>query len=739
MLNAQDLADRLCCENPACICHRKSVQRLTHCPGHTDSTPSLSVQEKDGKVLFHCFAGCTQEQVLEALTARGLWGKTSRGALGAQIGHAHTPGRNRSQKTIGAQEQPQSSINTHINSGLSLVQLASAKRIPIERLKTWGLSEGKYRGAAFVKVPYRDIGGVLVGVRYRISLQGDQFRWRSGDHPHLYGLSRLNGFPGDYVLLVEGESDCWTAWLHGIPCLGIPGVRTWRDEWAAHLKGKRVYLWREPDAAGTTLVNTIGQFLPDLRVITAPPGIKDLSALHLSGQDVKKVLGQLMKEATSFAQIREQQQADQNKAFRKREAEVLARLGTRNIGELMLRGLRQAGSVVHNDVAALVLILSTTRHFQRPVNLRLVGPSGTGKSSIVDFALKFLPKGSVLSYTRISPAALSYFKGGSLKGKVLFVAQGEGSDSAAYNIQMATDGSLSLLTTTKDKSSRITGQEIRIEGPVLFITTSITPESEEQSCSRIWEIALEADEQINHKIVNSCFAEELPGGDDAELLRDFMGVVSDRAKTGEPRLEPRFAEALAGLLEPFCSDPKVNRYAFHLRSAIKAANLCLPHPPELAGLEAYNLIYDLLAPVFSRAFSGMSPQIHKIISALTKRGALDKESALSANEIAKLLSDHVRTVQAWCKAGFDRGFLQRYRENRAKPFRYWGAQISIAESSSGTYRLPTPLEVESCMCVESFGVTAAHPHSSGSDGSQTRAQGTSAPPAPNSIEKEAIT
>ena len=44
------------------------------CPAHEDNNPSLSIKDgSDGRVLVHCFAGCTQERVIDRLEALGLW------------------------------------------------------------------------------------------------------------------------------------------------------------------------------------------------------------------------------------------------------------------------------------------------------------------------------------------------------------------------------------------------------------------------------------------------------------------------------------------------------------------------------------------------------------------------------------------------------------------------------------------------------------------------------------------
>jgi hypothetical protein len=44
---------------------------MARCPAHEDRSPSLSVSEgRDGRVLIHCFGGCSPESVCKALQIR---------------------------------------------------------------------------------------------------------------------------------------------------------------------------------------------------------------------------------------------------------------------------------------------------------------------------------------------------------------------------------------------------------------------------------------------------------------------------------------------------------------------------------------------------------------------------------------------------------------------------------------------------------------------------------------------
>jgi hypothetical protein len=53
--------------------YRCSSGFIARCPAHDDRTPSLSISERDGRLLVRCHAGCEQDDVVEALRSLGLW------------------------------------------------------------------------------------------------------------------------------------------------------------------------------------------------------------------------------------------------------------------------------------------------------------------------------------------------------------------------------------------------------------------------------------------------------------------------------------------------------------------------------------------------------------------------------------------------------------------------------------------------------------------------------------------
>ena len=199
----------------------------------------------------------------------------------------------------------------HPDPGVTLKSLAALKRLPLSELGEHGCTERKRNGKPAVVIPYLDASGGTLAVRFRTALlknpdgADERFRWRSGDKAvHLYGLNRLAAARAvGWVLLVEGESDCWSAWHCGLPALGVPGKGNWKPAMAERLAGLEVYVWQEPQAEDFT--ERIGRDLPDVKVIVAPDNVKDISDAHVAGRDVPGLLSELRAAAVPFAEILE--------------------------------------------------------------------------------------------------------------------------------------------------------------------------------------------------------------------------------------------------------------------------------------------------------------------------------------------------------------------------------------------------------------------------------------------------
>jgi hypothetical protein len=169
-------------------------------------------------------------------------------------------------------------------SGLTLEEYAREKGLPLDFLKSLGISQIPFGGGPALRIPYLGAGGEELAARFRIALDGDRFRWDSGSKLCLYGQDRLGeAHQAGYVVLVEGESDCHTLWYHGIPALGLPGAANWReDRDAGHLDGiETIFVVIEPDRGGEAVQQWLARSKIRDRVKLIQLPTKDPSALYL--------------------------------------------------------------------------------------------------------------------------------------------------------------------------------------------------------------------------------------------------------------------------------------------------------------------------------------------------------------------------------------------------------------------------------------------------------------------------
>ena len=179
---------------------------------------------------------------------------------------------------------------------VTVEKLAAAKRIPADALRSFGLADVPEG----VRFDYRQADGTPARPRLRTAMRGaDGSVWSSESS---LPISVYTAPPGltpavdlESLIIVEGESDCWSAWLHGVAALGIPGPTQFDKLELKHVEPfAAVYLLREPAPADSpTYANGVETYLRNVQSrlkeigyagqvfeLTMPDGLFDLSELH---------------------------------------------------------------------------------------------------------------------------------------------------------------------------------------------------------------------------------------------------------------------------------------------------------------------------------------------------------------------------------------------------------------------------------------------------------------------------
>lgn len=217
--------------------HKSGPGYVCKCPAHDDHTPSLSLVERDGKILVHCHAGCEQQAVIEAFRSKGLW-----------------PERER-------------------------------REFPPE----WGTLVKTY--------DYRDEQGILVFQVCRFEPKTFRPRFQDGcgggwiyrKHPNqvLYHLPEVLEAP--IVFVVEGEKDVESLRAHGFVATTAAGgcKAPWLPEFTATLAGREVNIIPDNDKPGWERVKVIARALlghaARIRILDLPRDVKDVSDWFAAG------------------------------------------------------------------------------------------------------------------------------------------------------------------------------------------------------------------------------------------------------------------------------------------------------------------------------------------------------------------------------------------------------------------------------------------------------------------------
>ena len=182
-----------------------------------------------------------------------------------------------------------------LSDNCTLETYACSKMLPVEFLRSLGVANVSNPYAPqrrAISIPYFNADGSTHRDRIRAALlrsvgADGRMLWDRMPEGHgtvLYGLNLVN--EAGRVLLVEGESDAQTLWLHGYAALGLPGSSNFnpaRDD--RFLEGREIIALREPDVGGLTLIRTLMKSAHRARIrVAVLEGFKDVSDMH-TGRD----------------------------------------------------------------------------------------------------------------------------------------------------------------------------------------------------------------------------------------------------------------------------------------------------------------------------------------------------------------------------------------------------------------------------------------------------------------------
>lgn len=657
-------------------------QWTAQCPvlTHRDRNSSLSIREgDDGRALLHCFAGCDITEIVQALgmEVRNLFADKDKDQGG---GGVYPPRQHHNTATPSEASAPH-------GLGCTLAQYAEAKGLPVATLRMFGLSDLKFSGERAVRIPYRDVNGLEVSVRFRVALEkspeGDnRFKWRTGSKPCLYGLWRLPQAreKDAAVVLVEGESDCHTLWFHGVDALGIPGATNWREERdAPHLDGiETIYLVIEPDQGGAAVRTWLARsrIRDRVRVVTLPANTKDPSALYL--YDPATFQDRWQAAVAAAVPWTEQEQAEAETRKRGAWEQCAALADKSDILAEFATALTASGVAGEARAAKLLYLTVTSRLLDRPVSAVMKGPSSSGKSYLVERVLAYFPPDASYALLAMSEHALAYSEEPLVhRMLVIYEAAGLAADFASYLLRSLLSEGRVRYETVEKTSEGLKARLIEREGPTGVILTTTAVHLHPENETRLLSIPTTDTKEQTRAIFAALAAEDLRMAD----VTTWHALQAWLASTSPLRVTLPFGRALAGLVLPVAT--RLRRDFGMILHLIRAHALLHQvtrgkdgQSQIVATLDDYTAVRDLVADLVAEGVGAtVSAATRQTVEAVRDLQGVS-ESAEAGNatpgatvsRLAHRLKLDKGTVSRRVRVALDAGYLVNTETRKGRPY-----------------------------------------------------------------------
>lgn len=648
------------------------------CPAHPNTdTPALSVIKKPDGVTFKCHGqDCTRAAICEAIGIKEQDLYTD--APGAKVYQFERKG-DKSETEIGC----------------TVEQYATEKGLPADWLKSrFGLRDLKKHprtGEPAVVIPYFDESGEEARTRYRLALRkpaegpDPRFSWKTGSKADLlYGIEDLEKIKenGKAAILVEGESDRHTLVYHKFPALGVPGAQNLKSVRLEDFEGiERIYAVIEPGEAGERFGEKLGELFKDRLRLVKLGEYEDSSGLHLDDPGkFEERFRAALSEAVSYS---EQQKKGSEAAAAKMWETCRELAESEDILAEFARDIKEAGVVGQEREAKILYLAATSRYLSMPSSIIVKGPSGGGKSFVLNKVLDFHPEEAYYKLSAMSDKALAHFDQ-PLKHRHLVIAEAaalNNSEMAEYLVRtLLSEGYLHYVYPLATNEG-VELHEVYVEGPTgLFITTTQQSVHQENE-TRLLSLTIDDTKAQTRAVILGLTGEEATGPNLTRwhVLQRWMALA------GEKRVVIPYARWVADWIPEAALGVRLRRDFTQVLNLIRSHALLHQANRErdeegrvVATCEDYRAIRALLYDIIAEGLEASVPKtVRETVEAV--RDLYDelesKSDGVTVAALKKDLNLDRSAAQRRIGTALKRGFVKNLEEKKGKPGRYAPADL----------------------------------------------------------------
>jgi hypothetical protein len=529
------------------------------------------------------------------------------------------------------------------------------------------------------------------------------------------------------LLVTEGTRKADSAWTHGLACVALPGVWSWRGtnliggktalpEWHdVALNGRPIVLAFDSDV---TSKRSVREALTALGGYLESKGAK-IEYLHLPADDPAKTglddwlaahdVGDLwalvrpeppaLADDASFIPPREGATAQPHQTEPPKLADDLRILDRFKVA------VRGCGVVGEEATAATLYLLITSRLLAKPVSAAVKGHSSSGKSFTTEATVRFFPPEAVIEMTAMSERALVYNKEDyQHRTLVLYeaVALREGNDDnmTSYFVRsLLSEGRIEYPVTVKDKDGGFTTKNIVKTGPTNLIVTTTKTQIHAENETRLLSLSTDDSTEQTKRILYA-LADETDNRVDLDEWRQLQAWL----QTAEHRVTIPYARQLAELVPPVAV--RLRRDFGAVLALVRAHAILHQQTRDrdeagriIADIDDYTQVRELVADLISEGVgTTVSATVRETVDAVA---VLTDPEGVMARAVAMHLGLDKSNASRRLRVAADGGYVRNLEDKRGKPGR-WVVGDPMPETEAV---LPEPSQLRNTVADETAGQT----------------------------------